>query len=60
MIGSAFDDHQPPLTERVSAYDERHLATYIRLLDADAEGVELHITFTATCVLTTRPNRNVS
>jgi hypothetical protein len=32
-----FDD-RPPQTDRVNAYDERHLATYIRLLDADAEG----------------------
>lgn len=34
-----FDD-SPPLTERVNAYDERHLVTYIRLLDADAEGAD--------------------
>nr|WP_234729997.1 DUF2285 domain-containing protein [Acidocella facilis] len=34
-----FDDH-PPQTERVNAYDERHLATYVRLLDADAEGAD--------------------
>ncbi|VTZ26138.1 conserved hypothetical protein [Methylocella tundrae] len=34
-----FDD-RPPQTDRVSAYDERHLATYIRLLDADAEGAD--------------------
>lgn len=24
----------PPLTDRVNAYDEAHLATYLRLLDA--------------------------
>ena len=30
----------PPVTERVNAYDEQHLATYIRLLDADAEGAD--------------------
>jgi len=34
-----FDD-RPPQTDRVNAYDERHLATYIRLLDADAEGAD--------------------
>lgn len=33
MTRPAFQD-RPPLTERVNAYDERHLATYIRLLDA--------------------------
>ncbi len=35
----AFED-RPPLTERVNAYDERHLVTYLRLLDADAEGAD--------------------
>jgi len=30
----AFQD-RPPLTERVNAYDEQHLATYLRLLDAE-------------------------
>lgn len=39
MNPPAFEDH-PPLTERVNAYDERHLVTYIRLLDADAEGAD--------------------
>lgn len=34
--GSGFKD-SPPLTDRVNAYDEAHLATYLRLLDA-AEG----------------------
>ena len=34
-----FED-SPPQTERVNAYDERHLATYVRLLDADAEGAD--------------------
>jgi len=28
------------VTERVNAYDEQHLATYLRLLDADAEGAD--------------------
>lgn len=28
----------PPLTDRVNAYDEAHLATYLRLLDAAEEG----------------------
>jgi T6SS, Transcription factor, DNA binding domain len=35
----AFED-RPPLTERVNAYDERHFVTYLRLLDADAEGAD--------------------
>jgi len=39
MTISAFQD-RPPATERVNAYDEQHLATYIRLLDADAEGAD--------------------
>jgi len=30
----------PPLTDRVNDYDEAHLATYLRLLDADAEGAD--------------------
>ncbi|MFG1425938.1 DUF2285 domain-containing protein [Roseixanthobacter glucoisosaccharinicivorans] len=30
----------PPLTERVNAYDERHLATYVRLLMAEEEGAD--------------------
>ncbi|WP_370689836.1 hypothetical protein [Neorhizobium galegae] len=33
-------DDGPPLTERVSAYDEAHFATYLRLLDAAEEGVD--------------------
>ncbi|MFA7602213.1 MAG: DUF2285 domain-containing protein [Novosphingobium sp.] len=32
-----FDD-APPQTERVSSYDERHFVTYLRLLEADAQG----------------------
>lgn len=36
MTRHTFQDH-PPLTERVNAYDERHLVTYIRLLDADED-----------------------
>ena len=39
MTTPHFED-RPPQTERVNAYDERHLATYIRLLDADAEGAD--------------------
>lgn len=35
----AFQD-RPPLTERVNAYDERHLATYVRLLMAEEEGAD--------------------
>lgn len=29
---------QPPWQEGVTSYDERHLVTYLRLLDAEAEG----------------------
>jgi hypothetical protein len=31
---------RPPQTGRVNEYDERHLATYIRLLDADDGGAD--------------------
>ncbi|WP_458756559.1 DNA -binding domain-containing protein [Afipia sp. TerB] len=30
----------PPLTDRVNAYDEAHLAIYLRLLDAAEEGAD--------------------
>jgi hypothetical protein len=39
MTTATFED-RPPITERVNSYDERHLVTYIRLLDADAEGAD--------------------
>lgn len=39
MTAPAFDD-RPPDGSRVTSYDERHLATYIRLLDADEEGAD--------------------
>lgn len=39
MTKPIFDD-LPPDGLRVTSYDERHLATYIRLLDADAEGAD--------------------
>jgi hypothetical protein len=35
----AFKD-QPPQLDHVSPYDEEHLANYIRLLDAEAEGAD--------------------
>ena len=30
----------PPLSESITAYDEAHFVTYIRLLDANAEGAD--------------------
>lgn len=39
MTMPAFQD-RPPLTERVNAYDERHLPTYVRLLMAEEEGAD--------------------
>ncbi|PWB95172.1 DUF2285 domain-containing protein [Methylosinus sporium] len=39
MSTPAFED-RPPLTEHVNAYDERHLTTYLRLLDAADEGAD--------------------
>jgi hypothetical protein len=35
----AFAD-RPPDLPHVTPYDERHLKTYLRLLDADAEGAD--------------------
>ena len=34
-----FED-QPPASAGLTSYDERHLATYIRLLDAAEEGAD--------------------
>jgi hypothetical protein len=34
-----FED-RPPQLDRVSSYDQKHLAIYIRLLDAEAEGAD--------------------
>ena len=37
MSAPDFED-QPPQMDRLSAYDERHLVTYLRLLDAEKDG----------------------
>lgn len=39
MTVIAFDD-SPPQAETITDYDERHLITYIRILDATAEGAD--------------------
>lgn len=39
MSEPGFED-RPPDCLRVTPYDERHLTTYIRLLDADSEGAD--------------------
>lgn len=39
MSTPSFKD-QPPQLDRVSPYDEKHLACYIRLLDAESEGAD--------------------
>lgn len=39
MTTMAFQD-RPPASDRLTDYDENHLAVYIRLLDADAEGAD--------------------
>lgn len=39
MTLPTFED-RPPDGPQLTAYDERHLATYLRLLDADEEGVD--------------------
>ena len=35
----AFDD-RPPDSSKLTPYDERHLATYLRLLDASEDGAD--------------------
>ena len=42
MNKATFKD-SPPLTDRVNAYDEAHLATYLRLLDAAEEGADWRV-----------------
>ena len=32
--------HRPPQADSVTAYDEAHFVTYLRLLDAKAEGAD--------------------
>ena len=39
MTITAFED-RPPESAQLTAYDERHFATYLRLLDADDEGAD--------------------
>ena len=39
MTHVAFDDY-PPDQPHLTPYDERHLKTYLRLLDADEEGAD--------------------
>jgi hypothetical protein len=39
MTTMAFQD-RPPASDRLTDYDEDHLALYIRLLDAAAEGAD--------------------
>jgi len=39
MTVTDFQD-RPPDADRLTGYDESHLALYIRLLDADAEGAD--------------------
>jgi hypothetical protein len=39
MTALLFDD-RPPESSHLTSYDERHLASYIRLLDAAEEGAD--------------------
>ena len=39
MTITAFED-RPPESAQLTAYDQRHFATYMRLLDADEEGAD--------------------
>ena len=39
MTTPPFDD-SPPVSARVTPYDERHFVTYLRLLDAADEGAD--------------------
>lgn len=48
MANAPFQD-RPPLSDRVNAYDEQHLAIYLRLLLAEEDGADwrdvVHILF---------------
>jgi len=33
-------DQRPPTSNEITAYDKRHMATYMRLLDAVDEGAD--------------------
>lgn len=39
MTKTQFND-EPPVESRLTSYDEQHLSTYLRLLDAEAEGAD--------------------
>ena len=39
MAADAFEEI-PPESERLTVYDEAHLTTYLRLLDAEEEGAD--------------------
>jgi Uncharacterized conserved protein (DUF2285) len=39
MTTPPFED-RPPAVDRITAYDERHFVTYLRLLDAAEEGAD--------------------
>lgn len=39
MTTPPFEDN-PPADESVTAYDQRHFVTYLRVLDAEAEGAD--------------------
>lgn len=39
MRSPPFED-QPPLSDKLTSYDERHFTTYLRLLDAADEGAD--------------------
>ena len=39
MTTLPFEDH-PPAGDRITAYDERHFTTYLRLLDATNEAAD--------------------
>jgi hypothetical protein len=39
MTTPPFED-RAPADDRITAYDERHFVTYLRILDADEEGAD--------------------
>jgi hypothetical protein len=39
MVSPSYDD-RPPASDVLTSYDERHLATYVRLLDAAEDGTD--------------------
>jgi hypothetical protein len=57
MTITAFEDC-PPQSAQLTAYDESHFATYLRLLDADEEGADWQEAVGSSSAWTQIANRN--